>query len=51
MVLDMIDEALLASIAQQMMSSNTVDVNGNSVVVSRWGRGLANCWPIGSPAE
>jgi hypothetical protein len=31
----MMDEALLASIAQQMMNSNTVDVNGKSVPVSR----------------
>jgi hypothetical protein len=31
----MIDTELLASIAQQMMSSNTVDVNGKSVPVSR----------------
>jgi hypothetical protein len=31
----MLDTALLASIAQQMMSSNTVDANGESVPVSR----------------
>ena len=31
----MIDTALLESIAQQMMTSNTVDVNGKSVPVSR----------------
>ena len=31
----MIDEALVASIAQQMMASNTVDVNGKPVPVSR----------------
>jgi hypothetical protein len=31
----MIDEALVASIAQQMMGSNTVDVNGKAVPVSR----------------
>jgi hypothetical protein len=31
----MIDTALVASIAQQMMSSNTVDVNGKAVPVSR----------------
>lgn len=29
------DTALLASIAQQMMSGNTVDVNGKSVPVTR----------------
>ena len=31
----MLDTALLASIAQQMIRSNTVDVNGKSVPVSR----------------
>ena len=31
----MLDTALLASIAAQMMKSNTVDVNGKSVPVSR----------------
>jgi hypothetical protein len=31
----MLDTELLASIAQQMMSSDTVDVNGKSVPVSR----------------
>jgi hypothetical protein len=31
----MIDQALLTSIAQQMMSSNVVNVNGKSVSVSR----------------
>ena len=31
----MLDTALLASIARQIMSSNTVDVNGKSVPVSR----------------
>jgi hypothetical protein len=31
----MIDTELLASIAQQMMSSNTVDVNGKPLPVSR----------------
>ena len=31
----MLDTTLLASIAQQMMSSNTVDVNRKSVPVSR----------------
>ena len=31
----MLDTELLASLAQQMMSSNTVDVNGKSVPVRR----------------
>jgi hypothetical protein len=31
----MIDTELMASIAQQMMSRNTVDVKGKSVPVSR----------------
>jgi hypothetical protein len=31
----MLDTALLTSIAQQMMSSNTVDVNGKAVPVRR----------------
>ena len=31
----MLDTELLASIAQQMMSSNTVDLNGKSVPVNR----------------
>jgi hypothetical protein len=31
----MLDTALVASIAQQMMSSNTVDVDGKAVPVSR----------------
>ena len=31
----MLDTALLASIAQQMMSSNTVDLNGMQVPVNR----------------
>jgi hypothetical protein len=35
MVRAMIDEALVASIAQQMMASDTVDVNGKFVPVSR----------------
>ena len=35
MVLAIIDTELLASIARQMMGSNTVDVNGESVPVSR----------------
>jgi hypothetical protein len=31
----MLDAALLASVAQQMLSNDTVDVNGKSVPVSR----------------
>ena len=34
----MLDTALLVSIAQQMMSSNTVDVNGKAVPVRRTSR-------------
>ena len=34
----MLDTALLASIAQQMMGGNTVDVNGKHVPVSRTSR-------------
>ena len=34
----MLDTALLASVAQRMMSSNTVDVNGKSVAVRRTSR-------------
>ena len=34
----MLDTALLASIAQQMMSSNTVDLNGTHVAVRRKSR-------------
>jgi hypothetical protein len=34
----MLDASLLASIAQQMMSGNTVDVNRKAVPVRRTGR-------------
>ena len=34
----MLDSALWASIAQQMMSSNTVDVDGNQVAIRRTSR-------------